>query len=473
MKNYKILVNGKMISKKEKLNIFSPINLDVMGTVPALSRKDIDLIYKESEKSFNEWSQLEPKVRIKYIEAIKKNLIKMRDEISITMCLEISKPIKACYQEFDRSIEYIDLTIESYKNKFINPNIIDESIHKVKGKDGYFYRVPLGVVLAISPFNYPLNLSLAKIIPALILGNTVVFKPATQGSIVGALLSQAIYESNLPSGVFNTVTGKGSEIGDYLIESEKISMISFTGGVSVGKRIASKKSMIPLVLELGGKDSAIVMKDADIIKAAKEITKGTFDYSGQRCTAIKLVYVDKAISSKFINEVLKNVNELTVGNPIDNTDITPMINESSANWGKKLIDDAIKKGAKLISGGKIDKNILFPTVLSNIKENMMIFDEEQFAPIMPIVIYDDINDVIKKFNNSKFGLQGSIFSRNIKKAHTIAKKLNTGTININRSSSRGPDIFPFLGIKDSGFGVQGIDWALESMSRIKGIIENN
>ncbi len=473
MNDYKILVNGKMITKKEKLNITSPINSEIIGTVPALSKNDIDKIYRSSEIAFKEWSALEPKLRIKYIEDIKKNLIKMRDEISITMCIEISKPLKSCYQEFDRSIEYIDLTIKSYKDKFMNPKIIDKSIHNVEGKNGFFYRVPLGVVLAISPFNYPVNLSLAKIIPALILGNTVVFKPATQGSLVGSLISKAIYEANLPAGVFNIITGKGSEIGDYLIENNLISMISFTGGVDVGKNIANKKSMIPLVLELGGKDAAIVLKDANIVESAKEITKGTFDYSGQRCTAIKLVYLEKSIADKFIKEVSKNVLELSIGNPIDNPDITPMINQSAANWGKKLIDDAVKKGAKIITGGNMDNNLLFPTVLSEIKKNMLIFDEEQFAPIMPIVIYEDINEVVNSFNSSKYGLQGSIFSKNIKKAHELAKRLNTGTININKSSSRGPDIFPFLGIKDSGFGVQGIDWALESMSRIKGIIENN
>lgn len=473
MKNYKILINGKMVYKKEKLNIISPVNNEIIGTVPALSKKDIDNIYKSSTEAFKNWSIIDSKERIKYVEDIKKNLIKMRDEISTVMCFEISKPLNACYAEFDRSIEYIDLTIKSYKNKFLKPTSVDENVHGVKGKKGFFYRVPLGVVLAISPFNYPINLSLAKIIPALLIGNTVVFKPATQGSLVGALISEAIFNSNLPQGVFNTVTGKGSEIGDYLIENESISMISFTGGVTVGKNIAAKKSMIPLVLELGGKDAGIVMQDADIIKAAKEITKGTFDYSGQRCTAIKLVYVHKSISKKFIDEVVRNVKMLTVGNPIDNPDITPMIGASALRWGEKLINDAVKKGANLIMGGIKDNNILFPTVLTNVNKNMEIFDEEQFAPIMPIVIYDKIEDVIKNFNNSKFGLQGSIFSKNIKKAHEIGMKLNTGTININKSSSRGPDIFPFLGIKDSGFGVQGIDWALESMSRIKGIIENN
>lgn len=473
MIDYKILIDGKMISKKEKIIIKSPINNEEIGTVPALSKKDIDKIYLSAKKSFTEWSSLSAKSRIDYINKIKKNLIKNRDEISITMCKEISKPLNSCYQEFDRSIEYIDLTIKSFKEKFVNPTIIDEIKHGIKNKKGFFYREPLGVVLAISPFNYPLNLSISKIIPALLIGNTVVFKPATQGSLVGALISKAIFDSGLPNGVFNTVTGRGSEIGDYLIENNNISMISFTGGVDVGKNIATKKSMIPLVLELGGKDAAIVCSDANIKKTAIEIVKGTFDYSGQRCTAIKLVYIHESIYDSLVNEIVRLTSNLTVGNPIDNCDITPLIGKSSIEWSKMLINDATKKGAKIIFGGNSDKNLLFPTILTNINKNMKIFDEEQFSPIMPIFKYKDIEDVINLFNNSKFGLQGSIFSKNIKNAHEIAKKLNTGTININKSSSRGPDIFPFLGIKNSGFGVQGIDWALESMSRIKGIIEND
>lgn len=472
MRDYKTLICGKMVYGDSSITIKTPFDGTDIGTVPALKKDDIENIYQSASKAFLKWKELDPKERINLINAFKKELIANRDNISRVMALEISKPINACYSEFDRSIEYIDQTIKCYKESFIKPEILKEDIHGVKGKEGYFYRVPLGVVLAISPFNYPLNLSLAKIVPALLVGNTVVFKPATQGSLVGVLVGECFHKAKFPTSVINVVTGKGSDIGDCIVENESVSMISFTGGVDIGKRIASKKPMIPLVLELGGKDAAIVLEDCDIKKTAKEIVKGSLDYSGQRCTAIKLVYVPNKIADKLIEEITILTKSLKVGGPFDDVDITSLIGEGSVKWAKSLIDDAVAKKAKVITGNIVDKNILFPTILDNVKPNMKIFDEEQFAPIIPIVRYENINTVIKHFNNSKFGLQGSIFSSNENKAFEIAQQLDSGTININKSSSRGPDIFPFLGIKDSGFGVQGIKWALESMTRIKGIVKN-
>ncbi len=475
MKSFKTLINGKLIDTKTKLGIKSPMDNEVIAEVPALSKSDIDSTFEAANKAFKSWSNLLPKDRIAYVNKFKAELKKKRKEIAMAMCLEIAKPLKACYSEFDRTIEYIDLTIDAYKKEFVKPTIVTEKEHGMKGKKGNFYRVPLGVVLAISPYNYPLNLALSKIAPALLTGNTCVYKPATNGSIVGVHIAEAFYNAKLPAGVINVVTGKGSEIGDYIVENKHIAMISFTGGVEVGKRIASLKPMIPLVLELGGKDAAIVLKDCDIKKTAKEIVKGSLDFSGQRCTAIKLVYADDKIADKLIKEIVELTKNLKIGSPLEEIDLSAMINGSAVKWAQSLVDDALNKKAKLVFGNKVDGNIFFPTIIDNVKPNMKIFDEEQFAPIIPIVRYktDELDKVIDWVNESKFGLQGSIFSTNDAKAKEIAMQINTGTVNINKSSSRGPDIFPFLGVKDSGFGVQGIKWALESMTRIKGIIENN
>ena len=475
MKTFKTLINGKMIDTPNKLNIKSPIDNKEIASVPALAKADIDKTFEAAHQAYKSWSALAPKDRIAYLNKFKAELKKKRNEIAMAMCLEIAKPIKACFSEFDRTIEYIDLTIDAYKKDFVKPIVMTEKEHGVKGKKGNFYHVPLGVVLAISPYNYPLNLALSKIAPALLTGNTCVYKPATNGSLVGVHIAEAFYQAKLPAGVINVVTGKGSEIGDYIVENKHIAMISFTGGVEVGKRIASLKPMIPLVLELGGKDAAIVLKDCDIKSTAKEIVKGSLDFSGQRCTAIKIVYADDKIADKLLKEIVELTKNLKVGSPLDEVDLSAMINPSSVKWAQSLVEDALNKKAKLVYGNKVDGNIFFPTIIDNVTSKMKIFDEEQFAPIIPIVRYktEELNKVIDWVNHSKFGLQGSIFTKDNKKALELAMQVNTGTININKSSSRGPDIFPFLGIKDSGFGVQGIKWALESMTRIKGIIENN
>ncbi|MGL5591457.1 MAG: aldehyde dehydrogenase family protein [Mycoplasmoidaceae bacterium] len=470
MKKHKIFFNNQMVELDNTIEIHSPETNQIVGILPAFKKDQINIIFENADKAFNAWSMTSQQKRIDYIMAFGKIMLANKEELAKAIVDEVAKNYTDAIKEVERSYDYIIETIEEYNKNFIKPKIQYDNPVTRKGKVSYQKRVPLGVVLAISPFNYPVNLSISKIIPALVLGNTVVFKPATQGSISGALLSKYFYEANLPANVFNVVIGKGSEIGDELIENKKIKMISFTGGVAIGTNIAQKKSGIPLVLEMGGKDPAIVLKDANIDSAIKNIVKGSLSYSGQRCTAIKIVFIDKEIASKFTSKLVEEVKKLKVGSSFDESDITALINPSAVKWAEKLIKDAIDKGAKLELGGNTLNNILYPTVLSNVKREMLIYDQEQFAPIIPIVEFDNIQTVINDLDKSLYGLQACIFTNSEKDFIRIANRLDCGSINWNLPSSRGPDKFPFIGVKNSGFGTQGIYWALESMSRIKSLV---
>ena len=227
-------------------------------------------------------------------------------------------------------------------------------------------RVPLGVILAISPFNYPVNLAAAKLAPALITGNSVIFKPATQGSISGIKMIEALAKTNLPAGVLNLVTGKGSVIGDYLVEHKDISMVTFTGGTVTGERIAQKAKMIPLVMELGGKDPAIVCEDANLKLASKQIVSGAYSYSGQRCTAIKRVLVHDSVADELLSLIKLEVEKLSVGSPEENATIVPLIDQQAADFVQGLIDDALQKGATLVLGGERKDNLIYPTILDHV-----------------------------------------------------------------------------------------------------------
>ncbi|MGL5246203.1 MAG: aldehyde dehydrogenase family protein [Mycoplasmoidaceae bacterium] len=470
MKKHKIFFNNQMVEFDNTIDIHSPETNEIVGILPAFKKHQIDSIFENAEKAFNTWSLTSQQKRIDYLMDFGKIMLDNKEELAKALVDEVAKNYIDAIKEVERSYDYIVETIDEYNKNFIKPKIQYDNPVTKKGKISYQKRVPLGVVLAISPFNYPVNLSISKIIPALVLGNTLVFKPATQGSISGALLSKYFYEANLPANVFNVVIGKGSEIGDELIENKKIKMISFTGGVNVGSKIAEKKSNIPLVLEMGGKDPAIILKDADIDLAIKNIVKGSLSYSGQRCTAIKIIFVDKEIACDFTSKLILEVKKLKVGLAIDKSDITALISSSAIEWALKLIKDAIDKGAKLELGGNAVNNILYPTVLSNVKREMMIYDQEQFAPIIPIVEFDNVQTVINDLHKSLYGLQACVFTNSEKEFIRIANKLDYGSINWNLQSSRGPDKFPFVGIKHSGFGTQGIYWALESMSRIKSFV---
>ncbi len=465
MEKYKILKNGKMYFSENELEITSPESKVTIGVVPSLSEKEIHEIFVNAKNSFDSWKKTNPNERIKYLLDFAKLLLKNKEELASVLGNEIAKSHSDSIKEVERSYEYIMETIDEYKKNFMEPREIKENIKN--GKVGLIEILPLGVVVCISPFNYPINLAISKIIPALILGNTVVFKPATNGSISGALLSKYFDEVKLPKNVFNIVTGKGSIIGDLIITNPNTNMISFTGGVQIGKRILEKNKGIPIVLELGGKDPAIILEDADIKGTIDEVVRGALSFSGQRCTAIKIIYVDKKISEEIIKGIVEEVEKLSIGKAQDNSFITSLVSEQSLNWAKMLIQDAKDKGAKVLCGDINENNLLHPTVLSKINKTMKIFDEEQFAPIIPIVEFNNIDSVIDDVNNSQFGLQASVFTKNEKTFNEIAKDLEPSTINWNKAPSRGPDKFPFTGIKNSGFGVQGIYWALESMSRGK------
>ena len=396
----------------------------------------------------------------------------MKEELATIMMKEVGKAYQDAIKEVERTADLIHYTVEEAIH------LSGESLNGEhfpggsRSKLAVIERVPLGVVLAISPFNYPVNLAAAKLAPALITGNTVIFKPATQGSISGTKMIEALAKTNLPAGVLNLVTGKGSVIGDYLIEHDDIALVTFTGGTSTGERIAQKAKMIPLVMELGGKDPAIICEDANLELAAKQIVSGAYSYSGQRCTAIKRVLVHRSVADELVSLIQSEVEKLSVGSPEVNATIVPLIDEQSADFVQGLIDDALEKGATLVLGNKREENLIYPTLLDHVTKEMRIAWEEPFGPVLPIIRVDSQEEAIEIANASEYGLQASVFTQNLDKALTIARKLETGSIQINGRTERGPDHLPFIGIKKSGLGIQGVRRSIESMTREKVIILN-
>lgn len=385
---------------------------------------------------------------------------------------EVGKSYQDAVKEVERTADLIRYTVEEAIH------LSGESLNGEhfpggsRSKLAVVERVPLGVIVAISPFNYPVNLAAAKLAPALITGNSVIFKPATQGSISGIKMIEALSKTNLPAGVLNLVTGKGSVIGDYLIEHEDIALVTFTGGTSTGERIAKKAKMIPLVMELGGKDPAIVCEDANLQLASKQIVSGAYSYSGQRCTAIKRVLVHHSVADELVSLIKSEVAQLSVGSPEENATIVPLIDNQSADFVQGLIDDALQKGATLVLGNKREGNLIYPTLLDEVTTDMRIAWEEPFGPVLPILRVASQEEAIEIANASEYGLQASVFTQHIDKALTIARKLETGSVQINGRTERGPDHLPFIGIKKSGLGIQGVRRSIESMTREKVIILN-
>ena len=471
---YDYYINGewRKSASGDTISIPSPYLDKEVGVVQAISREEIDEAVAGAKYAQKQWAALTVRERGEYLYNWIDNLLANKEEIAEVIMQEVGKARNDALKEVERTADYIRYTIEEayhmHGESMMGENFVGGSRNKV----AIVHRVPLGVVLAISPFNYPVNLSASKIAPALISGNAVVFKPATQGAISGIKLVEALHKTGLPKGVLNLVTGRGSVIGDYLVEHRDINMISFTGGSSNGYRIAGKTKMVPLVMELGGKDPALVREDAELAYAADHIVAGAFSYSGQRCTAIKRVLVHETVADELVAMLKAKIENLTVGSPEDNSVIVPLIDNGSADFVQGLIDDALEKKATLITGNKRKDNLIYPTLLDHVTLDMRIAWEEPFGPVLPVIRVSSDEEAVTLANESEFGLQASIFTKDASKAFILAEQLETGSVQINGRTERGPDHFPFVGVKSSGTGTQGIRKSIESMTREKVTVLN-
>ncbi len=471
---YRNLLNGKWVTSNNDnhIAIHSPIDGAEVGKIQAMTKEEVDRAIDGAKKAYPVWASKSVSERADILHKAAGLLEDNVDQIADILAKEIAKDLNSAKSEVIRTVDFMRFTADEGK-RIQGETLQGDGFHGFsKDKLAFVTREPVGVVLAISPFNYPVNLSASKIAPALMAGNSVVFKPPTQGSISALHLAKVFQDAGLPDGVLNTVTGKGSVIGDFIVQHEAIDLINFTGSSDVGKHISDVTSMVPTIMELGGKDAAIVLEDADLAHAANNIVKGAFSYSGQRCTALKRVLVLESIADRLVELITKDVSELTVGSPFDNATITPLINNQAADFVQELIDDAIDKGATLKLGNKRDKNLLYPTVFDQVTTDMRIAWEEPFGPVLPIIRVKSIDEAIDIANASEYGLQSSIFTNDIDDAFHIARLLEVGTVQINNKTERGPDHFPFLGVKASGMGTQGIRYSIEAMSRPKAIVVN-
>lgn len=473
-KTYRNLINGEWreSASGNVIKITSPVDHSFIGNIQAITPSEVDEVIKYSKECLEDWIKVPiyEKAEILYKAA---SILEEREEaIADILMMEIAKDKKSSLSEVKRTADFLRFTADAGKSlegiAVSGENFPGGSRNKIS----YVKRIPLGTVLAISPFNYPINLSGSKIGPALMGGNTVILKPATQGAISALYLVEALHDAGVPKGVLQTVTGKGSEIGDYIVTHEGIDFINFTGSTEIGQHLSKISAMTPMLLELGGKDAAIVLEDADLEFAANNIVDGAFSYSGQRCTAVKRILTTHRVADQLVDMLKERIEKLKVGDPRENATITPLIDEKAADFADYLIQDALKKGAKLVIGNHREGNLIYPTLLDFVTTEMDVAWKEPFSPILPIIRVSDIDEAIEIANSSEYGLQSSVFTNDINKAFAIADRLEVGTVQINNKTERGPDHFPFLGVKASGMGTQGVRYSIEAMTRPKAITIN-
>ncbi len=407
-----------------KIKAINPSSEEIIGEVSASSIEEINSAVSIAKESFGSWKNTKIEERIKLLKKLSELLEKEKVNFTELIMKEIGKPKIEAEAEILDSQGAIDYYCEKIKEiKERNIDFDQEFFPKTKGSVKF---EPHGVIGLITPWNYPLSLSMWTIVPALLTGNTIVYKPSEYSVLIGQKINEILNET-FPKGVFNTIYGD-SEVGKILVKSD-IDKLFFTGSVEAGKHIIKNIGLKPVALELGGKDSAIVCKDADLELVVKGIVWGALNNAGQVCTSTEKVYVFEEIADKFIKKVVEEVKKLRKG-----IDFGPLINKEQLNKVEKQVKGAISEGAKILTGGnKIEgKGFFFePTVLVNVKEEMKIMCEETFGPIIPIKTVKNEEEAIKLTNNSKYGLGATIWTKDIEKGKKMGERINVGMVWIN------------------------------------------
>lgn len=474
------LINGETKVWDGKLNpVMSPVFIEnngkheqaIIGSTPLLTEKEamqaLDAAANAYDRGEGQWPTLGVEGRIAHVEEFLKKMRAQRDEVVKFLMWEIGKPLKDSEKEFDRTCDYIVDTIKTLKD-------LDRNSAKLVEEQGFvaqIRRVPLGVALCMGPFNYPLNETFSTLIPALIMGNTVVFKPAKYGVLLIRPLLEA-FRTSFPPGVINIIYGRRRETVGALMESGSIDVFAFIGtnkGANDLKKLHPKLHRLKAILGLDAKNPAIVLPDADIDNAVKECIAGSLSFNGQRCTALKILLVHKSILKTFIYKFTAEIKTLKTGMPwTEGVSLTPLPEPGKVEYLKELVEDAKKHGAKVINehGGETLESFFYPAVLHPINDKMRVYSEEQFGPVIPIMAYDHIDEAINYVVNSNFGQQASIFGTD---SRQIAKLMDAfsnqvGRINLNAQCQRGPDSFPFNGRKDSAEGTLSVSDALRVFS---------
>jgi len=476
----KYLIGGEMREWNGAMqDVESPIFIEdkgtyvrqYLGSYPLIGKHEAIEALGAAEKAYNngrgEWPTMSIENRIACVEAFVKKMITFRSHVINLLMWEIGKSLADSEKEFDRTVEYIYATIDDLKvlDRKSSGFIIEG------GVIGQIRRSPLGIVLCMGPFNYPLNETFTIFIPALIMGNVILFKPPRQGILLHDIFQEA-YRDCFPAGVVNYLYGRGSVVVPPIMESGKVDVLTLIGSSKMADRLQKshpKVNRLRSVLGLDAKNAAIILKNADVDATVKEIILGSLSFNGQRCTALKMVLVHQSLAEKFIEKFDAAIQQLKLGMPWDNgVQITPVAEAEKPAYLKELIDDAVSKGAIIVNkhGGEQALSFVFPTVVYPVKPGMTIYNEEQFGPVIPIASFENIDEPVDYLIQSNHGQQVSVFGSDAGElAHIMDFLVNqVARVNINAQCQRGPDSFPFTGRKDSAQGTLSIHDAIRSFS---------
>ncbi|MBI3753259.1 MAG: aldehyde dehydrogenase family protein [Deltaproteobacteria bacterium] len=465
-REYKFLINGEWRKSPKKETIKNPYNNETVAHVYFAEERDLEDAVLSSQKAFEITKRLPAYKRAEILKNIVKGLEQRKEEIAKTITVEAGKPITDSSTEVLRAINTFQIASEEAKR--IEGEVIPlDLLPGSENRFGIVKRFPIGPILGITPFNFPLNLVAHKIAPAIASGNTIILKPAPKTPVTALLLGEIVSEAGLTAGGLNVIPCSNI-MAEKLVTDERIKKLSFTGSAAVGMKLKALAGMKKVTLELGGNAGAIIHSDVDIDFAAKRCTIGAFSFAGQICISVQRIYAQKNIYDRFLEKFLAHVKNLKMGDPMDeSTNIGPMIDEKAGLRTEEWIKEAVADGAKILIGGKRNGNFFEPTVLTNTKPSMKVCKEEVFAPLVTVEKYERFEDAVSMVNNSIYGLQAGIFTRDIKNIFYAYNELLVGGVIVNDIPTYRADHMPYGGVKMSGFGREGVRYAIEEMTELK------
>ncbi|MCM3655437.1 aldehyde dehydrogenase family protein [Metabacillus litoralis] len=463
-------INGEWItSGRESVPVISPYSGETIGEQILATNDDVENALASAFNAKKQIASIPSHQRAQILKKAASLLENEKERFAKLISLELGKPLKNTLDEVSRSIETLELSGEEAK-RLLGETLPGDASERGTQAIASTFRVPVGLIAAITPFNAPLNLVCHKVGPAFAAGNSVILKPAPQTALIATELLKLLLEAGFPENAINMVLG-GVETGQQIVKDDRVNVISFTGGVVASNNICAIAGMKKVLLELGGNASTIVHEDADLNRAAAMCARTGFSNSGQSCISVQRIYVHQSVVPKFTELLKEEVLKLKIGDPLHpDSDVGCLVDKNAANRVMEWIDESTKMGAELICGGKQHGATVEPTVLLNPSKQSKVVCQEVFGPIVSIIPYETIDEAIKETNDSSFGLQAGLFTNQMDLAYKVAHSLEVGGVVINGTSNFRLDHWPYGGIKNSGIGREGPRYAIEDMTETKMIV---
>jgi len=467
-----MLINGQWVAKAETIDVINPFDGTVIDTVPAGNSADVKAAIETAVEGYEINSNLPVHKRITILKKACEIMENRYEELAKTIATEGSKTINEARKEVGRAINTMMISAEEAR-RICGETLPFDSAPGSENRVGYYYRFPIGIIAAITPFNDPLNLVAHKLGPAIAGGNSVVLKPATVTPLSALKLAEILLEAGLPPKILSVVTGHGSEIGDALVSDKRVRMVSFTGGVDAGNQIMKKVGLKKVGMELGSNSPVIVMDDCNLNNAVESCVSGAFWAVGQNCIGVQRIYIQEGIYEQFRDQFVTRTKKYKTGYQLDeDTDMGPMINEKEAVRVIDWVEDAIGKGANLLTGGTRVGTLVQPTVFEKMPASAKLDCQEVFGPVVSLYPVKTLDEAIDKSNAVDYGLHGAIFTQDLNQAFYAIKKMDVGSVIVNDSTDYRVDLMPFGGVKNSGLGREGIKFSLQEMTEPKVVCFN-